>query len=269
MAETGYQLKGNAAQQYERDIVPMLSRPQTEVVFEHVSLHEGERVLDVACGTGIVLRLAVERFGNIKSIAGVDINRGMLDIAKELTPTTNIPIEWREGDVCELPFPDKSFEVALCSQGVQFFPDKSAALHDVQRVLVSDGRLIFTIWSTPHPPQAALAELLTRHVNAEAAAECLAPFVWSDAAVIRQLVADVGFVDIEMAVIESPMRMSSSAESVSDFIKVIAARSKFTREIEACLTVLEQELSQALQPHRVGDEFVMIAKSHLVQARSG
>jgi ubiquinone/menaquinone biosynthesis C-methylase UbiE len=147
MAETGYQLKGNATQQYERDIVPTLSKPQTEVMFEHVSLHEGERVLDIACGTGIVLRLAVERFRNIKSIVGVDINRGMLDVAKELTPTTDIPIEWRESDVCDLPFPDNSFEVVLCSQGVQFFPEKRAALHDVQRVLVSGGRLIFTVWS--------------------------------------------------------------------------------------------------------------------------
>lgn len=267
MVETGYQLKGNAAQQYERDVVTTLSKPQTEVMFEHVSLHEGERVLDIACGTGIVLRLAVERYRHIRSIVGVDINRSMLDVAKELTPTTDIPVEWRESDVCDLPFPDASFDVVLCSQGVQFFPDKRAALHNVKRALVSGGRFIFTVWSTPHPPQAALADSLRQHVNADAAIDCLSPFAWSDAKKIRELVTDAGFRDIEMEIIESPMRMSSSAGSVSNFIQVIAARSSFAREIEGCLSVLEQELSTALQPHLVGDEFIMTSKAHLVQAR--
>ena len=94
MANTRFQLSGNAPQVYERDIVPTMFKPTAELMFEHVSLHEGDRVLDVACGTGIVTRVAVKRFPNIASIVGMDLNPGMLEFARENTPTTGVPIEW-------------------------------------------------------------------------------------------------------------------------------------------------------------------------------
>jgi ubiquinone/menaquinone biosynthesis C-methylase UbiE len=105
MADTRYQLEGNAPQLYERDTVQTLARPLAELMFEHVSLHAGDRVLDAACGTGIVTRVAAQRFGNLSHIMGVDLNPGMLEVARAHTPTTGVPVEWRQGDVCALPFP--------------------------------------------------------------------------------------------------------------------------------------------------------------------
>ena len=134
MADTErFQLEGNAPQLYEQYVVPMSARPIVELMFEHVSLPEGARILDAACGTGIVTRVAVERFSNIASIVGIDLNAGMLEVARANTPTTDIPIAWREGDVCALPFPDDSFNIVLCSTGLQFFPNKLAALREVRR----------------------------------------------------------------------------------------------------------------------------------------
>ena len=101
-----FQLAAHAAQDYEQHSVPTVMQSHTEVIFEHVSLHEGERILDVACGTGIVTRIAVTRFPNIASIVGVDLNPNMLDIARAHTSATHSPIGWREGDACALPFSD-------------------------------------------------------------------------------------------------------------------------------------------------------------------
>ena len=89
-------------------------------MFAYVTLHIGDRVLDAACGTGIVTCVAAQRFSNLAHIIGVDLNPGMLDVARANTPTTGIPVEWRQGDVGSLPFSDGRFEVVLCQQGLQF-----------------------------------------------------------------------------------------------------------------------------------------------------
>ena len=269
MAETGYQLKGSAPQQYERANVPRILIPHTIRVFEHVTLQAGARVLDAACGTGIVTRIAVEQFHNLASIVGIDINPGMLEVARIHTPITDTPIEWREGDVCALPFPDDSFEVVLCQQSMQFIPDKLRALQEMRRVLMPSGRLVFTAWSEPFPINAALAEVLKRHVNAETATSCLAPFAWgaSGRDPIRELVSEAGFRDIEMEVIVSTICMPASADSVIEHIKFVGSRSPYVAEIDEAMSTLEQEVSAALQTYRMGNDFIMPATSHLVQAQ--
>jgi len=169
--------------------------------------------------------------------------------------------------MCALPFPDGSFDVVLCQQSLQYVPDKLAALCDIKRVLVSGGRLILTVWSTPHLHNAALANAFRHHVNSEVATRLLAPFAWGDAETIRKFVNDAAFRAIEMAVIESTTRMSSSADSVRSYIKGMASRYLSAREIEEARIALEHEVSATLQTYRVGDEFVMTSKAHLVQAR--
>lgn len=85
MAETRYQLEGNAPQLYERETVHTLGRPLAELMFAHVALHAGDRVLDAACGTGIVTRVAAQRCSTLAYILGVDLNAGMLDVARAHT----------------------------------------------------------------------------------------------------------------------------------------------------------------------------------------
>jgi ubiquinone/menaquinone biosynthesis C-methylase UbiE len=93
MAETRYQLEGNAPHLYERETVRTLGRPLAERMFAHVSLSAGDRVLDAACGTGIVTRVAVECYGDLGHVVGVDLSAGMLDVARANTPVTRVPIE--------------------------------------------------------------------------------------------------------------------------------------------------------------------------------
>ena len=193
MADTRYQLEGNAPQLYERETVHTLARPLAELMFAHVALQAGNRVLDAACGTGIVTRVAVERFDNLAHMMGVDLNPGMLDVARAPAPITGVPVEWRQGDVCALPFPDESFEVVLCQEGLQFIPDPLAALREIRRVLVPRGRLAFTVFSEIPAYYAVLADALARHVSTEAATSCLSQYTLRDATILRKLVDDAGF----------------------------------------------------------------------------
>jgi SAM-dependent methyltransferase len=268
MAETGFQLKGNAAQDYERYNVPRIVRPMAEAMFEHVVLRDGDRVLDAACGTGVVTRVAVERRTSLASIVGFDFNAGMLDVARANTPVTDIPVEWQQGDICALPFPASSFDVVLCQQGLQFAPDKPAALAHMRRVLTPDGRLAFSVWSDANPLTAAAADAVRRHINDEAAAGLLSPYALADARIVRKLVDEAGFHAIEMLGIESPIRWPATAHGMAEFMTVTAARSPFTRELTEAHAVLVEEVMAALQRYREGDAFVMTAHSHLVQARA-
>ena len=96
----------------------------------------GKRVLDVACGTGIVARKAAGLVGPGGRIAGLDLNEGMLRVARECAGREGATaIEWYHGDVSRMPFSSGEFDTVLCQQGLQFFPDKAAALREMNRVL--------------------------------------------------------------------------------------------------------------------------------------
>lgn len=106
MADNQYQLAGNAPQLFERDHAQTLGSPLAAQVFDYVELHTGDRVLDAACGTGIVTRVAAQRFPHVGKFVGIDRNAGMLEVARAHSPS-DVPVEWQQGDLSALPFPDR------------------------------------------------------------------------------------------------------------------------------------------------------------------
>lgn len=192
MADHQYQLDENAAELFERDTAQPLGKPLAEQVFDHVELRAGDHVMDAACGTGIVTRVAAQRFGHVGKFVGIDRNNEMLDVARQHTPP-HILVEWQQGDISALPFPDNSFDVVLCQNGMQFVPDKLAVLREMHRVLVAGGRLAFTVWSEISPYAAAVSEALARHISEEAAASQLSMFQLRDPTTLQELVEGAGF----------------------------------------------------------------------------
>jgi SAM-dependent methyltransferase len=267
MADNEYQLDGNAPQLFERDNAQTLGSPLAAQVFDHIELYAGDRVLDAACGTGIVTRVAAQRFPHVGKFVGIDRNTGMLDVARANTPT-NVTVEWQQADVSALPFPDGSFEAVLCQNGIQFVLDKSLALREFRRVLVAGGRLSFTVWSEVTAYATALSEALERHISAEAAASNDAPFRLRDAKAIVDLVAGAGFHEITIQELVVIRPMPASAQGiVSD-----TARTAFAHDVatasEAARQALGHEVIAALQAYRDGDILAIPHKSHLVRARA-
>ena len=162
------QYGGNAAENYESYFVPTIGTAFAEALLDEAGLLLGERVVDIACGTGIVTRLAAERVGPKGSLAGVDINPAMLAVARSV-PTSGAAIEWHEASAESLPLAADSFDVVVSSLGLQFVADKAAALNEMRRVLAPDGRLaIATVGPTPQL-FAVLEQALACHVSPETA----------------------------------------------------------------------------------------------------
>src|SRR4029453_10788311 len=158
---------GKPPENYERYFVPTIGAAWASALLEVSGLSSGERVLDVACGTGIVTRRASELGGPEGFVAGLDLNPAMLAVARSVSPTS---IEWHESSAESIPCPDASFDVVTCSLGLPFLPDKPAAMREIRRVLADGGRVaIGTVGAIP-PVFEILAQALARHVKPEVAA---------------------------------------------------------------------------------------------------
>src|SRR5262249_41083176 len=156
-----YQIEGSAAELFERYLVPAITALWAADLVGRAAPQPGERVLDVACGTGVVARLAARTMGAGR-IVGLDINEAMLAVARSQAADLTPPIEWHEASVLEMPFPDRAFDLVLCQLGLQFFPDRPRALREMHRVLVPDGRMALSVYTTIErtPVANALAQSL-------------------------------------------------------------------------------------------------------------
>jgi SAM-dependent methyltransferase len=138
-------------EQYQARLAPVIFEPWAEQLLGRVGIEVGERVLDVACGTGVVTRAAAQRAGAAGSVVGADISPAMLGrAASEVAAPGAAPIEFVEGSADQLPLDDGRFDVVLCQQGLQFFPDKPAALGEMRRVTAPGGRLGLAVWAAGH-----------------------------------------------------------------------------------------------------------------------
>jgi ubiquinone/menaquinone biosynthesis C-methylase UbiE len=140
-----WQLDGSAPELYQRYLVPAITTKWAEDLVDRAQPRAGEAVLDIACGTGVVARLAGKRMARGR-VAGLDLNRGMLAVARTL-PSDGAPIEWIEGSALDLPFRAGSFDLLLCQLGLQFFPDQGLALREMRRVLSPSGRVALSVYS--------------------------------------------------------------------------------------------------------------------------
>jgi SAM-dependent methyltransferase len=201
------QVSNAAADVYETFFVPALFGEWPPRLADAASLKPGDRVLDVACGTGIVAREAARRVGETGSVAGVDRNPGMLAVARREAPG----IDWREGLAEDLPFDEGSFDAALCQFGLMFFDDRVAALKEMARVVRPGGRIVVAVWDSLDrtPGYAAVTGLLQRLFGDEVAGAMRAPFVLGEPEDVMALFADAGLSSADLMTIEGRARFAS------------------------------------------------------------
>ena len=158
-----------AAELYERVVARHILGPWAASLVDAAHLGLGERVLDLACGTGVVARVAVRRVGPTGGVIGVDLNPAMIQVARSIGGGEDAAIQWLEGSALAIPLPDASISVVLCQQGLQFFPDPALALREIRRVLDRGGRLALSVWNSAGIYNSALAAALARVVGEETA----------------------------------------------------------------------------------------------------
>lgn len=203
MAQSASQAQLDAAWAYELVFVPALFQPWVFRATGTLQIRPGCRVLDVACGTGILAREIYRHAGPGASVVGLDPHPGMLAVAAELAPG----IQWTQGVAESMPFADEAFDAVVSQFGLMFFADRLQALREMLRVLVPQGQLFVVVWDALEriPAYAALVALLERLAGPQAADALRAPFVLGDPARLSELLTMAG---ADWAVIRTETEMA-------------------------------------------------------------
>jgi SAM-dependent methyltransferase len=190
------QVTASAAEVYEELFLPAIFQEWAPRVADAARVRPGQRVLDVACGTGVLARALVARVGPDGAVTGLDINEGMLTVARRKEPR----VEWREGAAEALPFADATFDAVVSQFGLMFFRDRAAAIREMLRVLRPGGRLAVAVWDALDrvPAYAAFAALLDRLFGRGTAEALRSPFVLGDAGGLRALFRTGGAPEVEV-----------------------------------------------------------------------
>ncbi len=145
------------------------------------NVHAGQRVLDVACGTGVVAVTAA-RLG--ARVTGLDLTPELLARARENSSIANVEVEWHEGDAEQLPFEDSTFDVVLSQFGHMFAPRPDVAVAEMLRVLKPGGTMAFSTW----PPELFVGRtfMLVGRYSPPPPPGVSPPPLWGDPTVVRE-----------------------------------------------------------------------------------
>lgn len=267
---TQWQVGGTSADAYERYLVPALFRQGAEQLVEHAGIKPGERVLDVGCGTGIVARTAAGRVGERGSVTGVDINPGMLEVARTASAELAPSIEWREGAAEELPLASGTIDAVLSQQAFQFFNDRHTALEEMRRVLAPGGRVVFSVLrSTEHNrTYRPLIDAFARHGVSDLGSMMQSPFQDWSAAELRDLAQGAGFGSVAVTIALIPARFPS----VPQFLQYELASSPMS-EVAASMDAdvreaIIRDVTEELQSYMDDDGLIHPLQTYLVLAKA-
>jgi ubiquinone/menaquinone biosynthesis C-methylase UbiE len=247
---------------YERFFVPAIGEPLAKDLIRLAALRPHERVLDVACGTGIVARLAAQQIGSNGDVAGVDVNPGMLAVARSSTPA-NVSIEWHEANAEAMPRPDEGFDVVLCQLGLQFVTDKFAALKEMRRVLTDGGRIIITLPGPAGKLFTVLAEAMGRNISVEAAGFINHVFSLHDIVELQQLMNEVGFRDIHTHANNKKLNLPPSKDFLWQYIHSTPLAGIVIQADEKNRTALEREVVELWREFEEDD--TLLYKQRMVE----
>lgn len=213
-------IPGKRTEVYHSCFVPAMIGPWATRTLGLAEPRPGERVLDVACGTGVVTHQAAQAVGPTGQVVGLDINLEMLAVARNVDGQKGgATIAWHEGPADNLPFADGSFDVVTCQLGLMFFPDRVAALKEMRRVLTQDGRLALMTWGARDrcPGQSAVVKIWARHLGAQQADNWTTMHSLSDPALVRTLLEDADFTEIDAQTQVGNVHFTSPQELVCSY----------------------------------------------------
>lgn len=258
------QFSGSAPENYERYFVPRIGRPMAEELIARAHLRPGERVLDVACGTGVITRIAKDKVGS-GPVTGLDLTPGMLEVARSVTPS-DMEITWHEGNAESLPFPDASFDVVFCGLSLQLMPNKVTALREMKRVLVPGGRLLLSTPGRMPAPFGAIEGALARHIGPETAGFVKAVFSLHDPSQLQTLMSEAGLNDIHVEPLTKRLEMPAPRDYFWQYIQSTPLAKPVMGADAAKRDALEREAVDGLErfaehDHVILDQGVLIGSA--------
>lgn len=259
----------NFAAIYEQFLVGPLFRPWAETIVARVRPVPGDRVLDVACGTGIVARTVRSRVGPDVTVVGVDVSPGMLAVARDRAPD----VDWREGNAMDLPLADdERFDVVVCHQGLQFFPDRTAGARQFRRALVPGGRLAVATWRPDDeiPLFREMRSVAERHLGPIADQR----HAFADADRLAELLVDAGFHDVEVETLGDTTRFEDGPTFARLNTMALVGMSPAAKAMDdvqragVVEAIVEQCVRQVLAHYADGGGIAFANRTNLATARA-
>lgn len=242
-----FTMEGTPEEIYEKHLVPAIFDYWTPKLIDVLSIQPGDRVLDLACGTGIVTRHAAPVVAPDGEVVGIDRNPSMLEVARSVISQHEKLVRFREGAAENLEFPDDFFAAVACQQSFQFFENRDRALQEAHRVLAPGGRLGLNVWREIErsPGYKSLRDALRKHAGDQAAAFIESPFALSDPDVLRACAEQAGFRDIRVREEVGPVRFPSLELLVE--VECRAAASYFSDDVFSLSAELLEDLTSELE----------------------
>jgi ubiquinone/menaquinone biosynthesis C-methylase UbiE len=212
--------QGAIPENYDRYLGPVIFEPYAEDLVSRLKGKKFERVLEIACGTGIVTRRLRNTLPATTEIVATDLNPDMFEFAKAKFKSGE-KVRWQQADACALPFPDASFGAVICQFGFMFVPDKPAAMRESYRVLRNGGLFLFNVWdSFDANPFAEIAHTtIASFFNHDPPKFYQIPFSLYDSRQVRELLRNAGFEKIESLAETKPCRANSAKEFATGLVR--------------------------------------------------
>jgi SAM-dependent methyltransferase len=259
---------GAAAENYQRHFVPVIATPVSKDLLIAADLRIGERVLDVACGTGVISRLAAERVGATGSVIGIDIAADMIDVAKSVPAPEGAAIEWRVADAASIPLPDGSVDVVLCQMGLMFMENRAAAIGEMRRVLASPGRLAINTPGRIQPLFEAMERAIVDHISPDLGGFVGAVFSLHDPDAIAALLREGGLRDASATISTTTLRLPPPAEFLWQYISLTPMATFILKAPEVAKAAMEKQFVDSVQAHIVDGETVVEQPMVIATARA-
>lgn len=242
---------GTAATNYQRHFLPAIATPVSAGLLDVAALQPGERVLDVACGTGVIARLAAERVGSTGSVTGIDLAVDMIDVATATPAPASATIEWHVGDATLLPFGDEHFDVVLCQMGLMFMEDRRKAIAEMRRVIAPGGRVVVNTPGAIQPPFALMEKAIVEHISADLRGFVSVVFSMNNPHAVAALLRDAGLRDVTATVDTAALRLPGPAEFLWQYISLTPMGPFVAQASDAARSAMEREVVETWQPYVV------------------
>ncbi|MBI3847589.1 MAG: methyltransferase domain-containing protein [Planctomycetes bacterium] len=206
---------------YDRHLGPVIFAPYADDLTRRLLANwSGSRVLEMACGTGVLTRRLDALLPAAAEITATDLNEPMLEHARRATPSKR-RIEWARADASALPFEGRRFDSVVCQFGLMFVPDKDAAAREARRVLSPNGRFLFSVWcSIQENPFGRVAhETVSKFFSKDPPTFYQVPFGFHDPVMIRKLIAESGFTDVAIDRVTLELRADSASSFATGLVE--------------------------------------------------